>query len=482
MAGAPASAVRAGVMQAIVLCAPLLRRDYDPPTAIFAALLVLLAQNPWAVRDVGLQLSFASTAGIVLFAGRLYRALTDHRRLQRWLRPKTPLRWLLRAMLTALCCTLSSMVFALPITAVQFGEISLAAPVVNVLVLWLLSIVFCGAMLTALLALALPAAAAIPAAVLSWPVRLVQLVAHGAAKVPFAALYPENGYLTAAAVFLYALVLLLALWPGTVRLRHALAAAVVVTGCCMALSCADAALPASSFAMLDVGQGQCLVSRTGGSVTVIDCGGAEDASGETAARYLLARGMPRVDRLILTHFDADHCNGVRQLLRRVQVDTLYIPELSPSSRLRTQILLAAAEAGTSIRYVTQDLVLPQEGGSLTIFAPTGEKDEENAGLCVLAACEKYDILITGDLIAQAEYRLLSLHTLPQAAVLVAGHHGAATSTSEALLRAVRPEAVFISAGADNRFGHPAAQTLARIRQSGAAVYRTDLSGTITIRG
>ena len=54
--------------------------------------------------------------------------------------------------------------------------------------------------------------------------------------------------------------------------------------------------------------------------------------------------------------------------------------------------------------------------------------------------------------------------------------------SEALLRAVRPEAVFISAGADNRFGHPAAQTLARIRQSGAAVYRTDLSGTITIRG
>lgn len=447
MAGAPASAVRAGVMQAIVLCAPLLRRDYDPPTAIFAALLVLLAQNPWAVRDVGLQLSFASTAGIVLFAGRLYRALTDHRRLQRWLRPKTPLRWLLRAMLTALCCTLSSTVFALPITAVQFGEISLAAPVVNVLVLWLLSIVFCGAMLTALLALALPAAAAIPAA-----------------------------------VFLYALVLLLALRPGTVRLWHALAAAVVVTGCCMALSCADAALPASSFAMLDVGQGQCLVSRTGGSVTVIDCGGAEDASGETAARYLLARGMPRVDRLILTHFDADHCNGVRQLLRRVQVDTLYIPELSPSSRLRTQILLAAAEAGTSIRYVTQDLVLPQEGGSLTIFAPTGEKDEENAGLCVLAACEKYDILITGDLTAQAEYRLLSLHTLPQAAVLVAGHHGAATSTSGALLRAVRPEAVFISAGADNRFGHPAAQTLARIRQSSAAVYRTDLSGTITIRG
>ena len=372
--------------------------------------------------------------------------------------------------------------FALPITALQFGTVSLAAPVVNVLALWMLSIVFCAGLLTALLALALPAAAGVCAWALSWPVRLVLLLVRSAAKLPFAALYLENGYLIAAAAFLYGLALLLALRPRAVRFWQAAAAAVLVTACCMGLSCADYALPEACFSMLDVGQGQCLVSRSGESVSVIDCGGQEDASGETAARFLLARGVTQVDRLILTHFDADHCNGVRQLLRRVQVDTLYIPELSPSSRLRTQILLAAAEGGTSIRYVTQDLVLPQAGGSLTIFAPTGEKDEENAGLCVLAACEKYDILITGDLTAQAEYRLLSLHTLPQAAVLVAGHHGAATSTSGALLRAVRPEAVFISAGADNRFGHPAAQTLARIRQSGAAVYRTDLSGTITIRG
>lgn len=62
--------------------------------------------------------------------------------------------------------------------------------------------------------------------------------------------------------------------------------------------------------------------------------------------------------------------------------------------------------------------------------------------------------MTGDLSEQAEYRLLSTHDLPHAAVLVAGHHGAATSTSEALLRAIRPEAVLISVGADNRFGHP----------------------------
>lgn len=234
--------------------------------------------------------------------------------------------------------------------------------------------------------------------------------------------------------------------------------------------------------MLDVGQGQCLVSRVGNDVTLIDCGGRADESGERAARYLLARGVYRVDRLVLTHFDADHCNGVQQLLRRVRVGTLYVPETQEGGALRAQLLLAAMDCGTQICTVQEDLTLPVLGGSVTIFAPVGGKADENDGLCVLAACEKYDILITGDLDEQAEYRLLSTHTLPRVTALVAGHHGAKTSTSDALLLAVQPQAVFISAGADNRFGHPGLQTLARIASAGAAVYRTDLQGNITVRG
>lgn len=89
MTGAPASAVRAGVMQALVLCAPLVRRENDPPTTICAALLVLLVQNPWSLLNVGLQLSFASTAGIVFFAGGLYRSLSENRLLAHLLRKKT---------------------------------------------------------------------------------------------------------------------------------------------------------------------------------------------------------------------------------------------------------------------------------------------------------------------------------------------------------------------------------------------------------
>lgn len=482
MTGAPASAVRAGVMQTMVLLAPLLRRESDPPTTICTALLCLLLQNPWAILDVGLQLSVASTAGIVLFAGGVYRRLEQQPLLQRLLRRRSPLSHVLRAMTTALSCTVSSMVFAMPVTCVWFGMVSLAAPVVNMLGLWLLSLVFSGGIAAALLTLLCAPLGAAAGWLLGWPVRIVLWLTHTAAKLPFAALYLENAHLIAAAVCLYALALAIALRPGRVRLAPALGAWLVLAAVCAGLSWLDYRLPAASFTMLDVGQGQCLVSRVGSDVTVVDCGGQADVSGETAARYLLARGVFRVDRLILTHFDADHCNGVQQLLQRVHVRTLYVPPTEADDAMRTQLLLAAMAAGTQVCTVQEDLTLPVFGGAVTVFAPVSGKADENDGLCVLASCEKYDILITGDLDEQAEYRLLSTHTLPQLTALVAGHHGAKTSTTAALLQQTQPRAVLISAGAGNRFGHPSLLALGRIAASGAHVYRTDEQGTITIRG
>ena len=91
------------------------------------------------------------------------------------------------------------------------------------------------------------------------------------------------------------------------------------------------------------------------------------------------------------------------------------------------------------------------------------------------------MLITGDLPRDSELALLSRYALPQAELLVAGHHGAATSTTWALLNRVRPESVVISVGADNPYGHPSPETLERLTAAGAAVYRTDQLGTIFFR-
>ena len=117
---------------------------------------------------------------------------------------------------------------------------------------------------------------------------------------------------------------------------------------------------------------------------------------------------------------------------------------------------------------------------MRLFAPVSAQNDNDSGVCCLASAGEYDILITGDLSKQAEYRLLARHALPDVELLVAGHHGARTSTSETLLELTQPETVLISVGADNRYGHPAAETLNTLEDFGAAVYCTDRQGTITV--
>ena len=125
----------------------------------------------------------------------------------------------------------------------------------------------------------------------------------------------------------HGLVILIAVRPEAVRKWEALAAAAVCFGVCLGCAAVEYRAAEFTFTMLDVGQGQCLVYRSGGRTMVVDCGGVPDEAGETAARYLQSRCVFRVDDLVLTHFDSDHVNGALQLLRREQVGTLWFPDV-----------------------------------------------------------------------------------------------------------------------------------------------------------
>lgn len=482
MTGAPASAVRAGVMQTLLLLAPLVQREDDPITSLSAAGLFLLLVNPWTLLDVGFQLSFASAAGILLFAGRFYRALAERRALRACLRRGGIGGQLAAVLVSSVSCSAASMTFALPLSAYYFGTVSLVAPLVNMLTLWAVSLIFTAGMLIALLALVWTGAAYGPAWLLSWLVRYVLLSARGFSKLPCAAIYPENFYMTAWCVLLYGAILFYALSP--VRPRFSVTAASLAAALCAALVCAYAQfhLPYFTFTALDVGQGQCLVYQRGTWTAVIDCGGSTWNAGEDAARYLQSYGEYRIEALILTHYDADHAGGAAQLIERQRVERVLLPRGVEASDLKETILAKAAERGTEVIFVDEDLLLSFDGGELRVFAPLSGKDSNDSGISVLASAGEYDMLITGDMTAKTELRLLTEKDIPQAELLVAGHHGARTSTSLALLSGLRPQTVLISVGEDNAYGHPSPQTLARIDAAGAEVYRTDMCGTITIRG
>ncbi len=117
--------------------------------------------------------------------------------------------------------------------------------------------------------------------------------------------------------------------------------------------------------------------------------------------------------------------------------------------------------------------------NLTLYPPLGGGTTNESALCVLCSVGDYDALITGDADAAVEAMLVKYFDLPDIELLLAGHHGARTSASEALLSAVKPETAVISCGY-NTYGHPSPETLERLERAGAAVYRTDQQGTITI--
>lgn len=476
MTGARPSAIRAAIMQAFLLMAPLLRREPDPPTSLGAALLTLTVHNPWCLADIGLQLSFLATAGILAFQPKLYG----------WFTARTPRRFRrLRDLLAGTtACTLSALSLTLPLTVLYFGTVSMLAVLSNLLLLPAITWTFYLGLPACLIGLKLPAVGRVLAAPVTLLLRYTAYLARGLARLPFAAVYPDTVYPVVWLVFFYGA----ALWLLLHRRRPGRARMLTVFGCSAILLCAalllawqDAGGRTFAFTALDVGQGQCLYCRSGAQNAAVDCGGSKgDDAGETLARRILSGGRTHLDCLILTHYDEDHTGGVRQLLYRIRVDHLLLPDRPDDSGTRAELEALAAEYGVSVTYVTGDLTLPFGAGTLSVFAPVTPEAGNDGSLSVLASFGDFDILTTGDMGQRAERLLLTLHPIPDLEVLVAGHHGSKSSTGEYLLRETAPELVVISVG-ENSYGHPAGDVLARIAASGAAALRTDEQGTITVR-
>ena len=119
--------------------------------------------------------------------------------------------------------------------------------------------------------------------------------------------------------------------------------------------------------------------------------------------------------------------------------------------------------------------------TLTVFPPVGEGDINEQGLSVLGSAGSFDVLITGDMKGNTERALIREHPIPDIEVLVVGHHGSKYSSHPDFLAAVKPEIAVISVG-DNSYGHPTPEAIERLEAAGAAVYRTDEEGNITIHG
>lgn len=230
---------------------------------------------------------------------------------------------------------------------------------------------------------------------------------------------------------------------------------------------------------LDVGQADAAILQCGDQVMMID--GGNSADGSLIYTYLSETlGIRHIDYMVATHAHEDHIGGLSSALNACTVGTVYSPVTSYSSK----------QFSSLTKYVQQQgkrLTVPRVGDTLSLgdatvqFLSPAKKygDTNNTSIVVRVVHGSNTFLFTGDAEWEAEHDMVSSGYDLSAKVLKVGHHGSDTSSSYVFLREVMPQHAVISCGAGNSYGHPSAEILSRLRDIGAAVYRTDLQGTIT---
>lgn len=478
LTGLSPSVARACVMQLFLLSAPLFRRSSDPLTSLAAALTVILLVNPYAVGSVSLQLSFAATLGMVLLSGRLYKSFTG------WYRGRNrAVRVALSFPAANLAATLGALVFTAPLTAYYFNLLSLVAPLAGLLAVPAAGYAFMSAFVSALLGLVWTPLGHLAGYVPLLLVKYILWAAHLLLAVPYHAVYFTNVYLRVWLLYVYAAFLGCAVTPDGKR-KYALASALTVLtlAACLWLNSRWQQYGAFRAAVLDVGQGESVALCSGSEAALVDCGSSNSYvdAGSVAADALQSAGIRRLSAVIVTHYHADHTNGLTEVLTRLPVDTLYLPDIEDEYGVRDRLVSLAAHQGADVVFVTEPTRIALGEAVLTVYPPlltTGDLNEQ--GLTALATAGDFDLLITGDMAGQTEQLLAQTYPLPDVEVLVVSHHGSRYSSDESFLRAITPDNAVISVG-DNRYGHPAEETLRRLQAVGATVWRTDQQGSIRI--
>lgn len=476
VSGFSPSIMRASVMQLLMLLALLFKKEYDPPTGLAFAAIVMLLVNPLVITSVGFQLSVASVAGILLFSGRISGWLMDARRLGRFGKKGKKLCSRLAASVSV---SLGAMLTTTPLAAFYFGTVSIISPVTNLLCLPMVTALFCGIVAACILGSIWMPLGAMTAWAFAWVARLILGIAHLLAAFPLAAVYTQSIYIVAWLIFAY---VLLAIFLLSRERRPLVLASCAALSLCLALlaSWTEPLLDDYRVTVLNVGQGQCVLLQSGGRTYMVDCGGSyEDDAADAAAATLLSQGITQLDGLILTHYDADHAGGAAYLTSRVPAKVLVLPEGEDAKDLEAQLL--ANFKGEVIRG-DRDLQITWGDAVITVFASKYFGNSNESSLCVLFQEEECDILITGDRGILGETILLHEASIPELDVLIVGHHGSSGSTGEDLLAATKPKQAVISVGANNPYRHPSKATLERLEAAGCRVRRTDLEGTIIIRG
>lgn len=490
--GAP-SVIRAAMMGVAYLFATrMLGRPALAVASLFVASFMMTLADPMALWDIGFQLSFAATMGLVLFAGP-WTTWTKQRLAGG---SDSPARWGGANLLAdVLVVTLAAQILTLPLLLFHFGRLSLISLPANLLVLPVQPAVMVTGGVTLLSGMIwLPLGRL--AGIVAWPfLAYTTGVIELLAQVPRAAIPFQLS--ARGLVWIYvAIAMLVGLVTLTKRRRASsitktrvtaipvgMAALVLIGMITIAFSVARLPDGRLHVVFLDVGQGDATFIQTpAGHQLLIDGGRYPSVLLEELGRHM-AFWDRTIDIVIATHPDDDHIAGLVDVVERYRVGQLLTNGADASDIPAFEALLSASSGRATAVHPAQagEALELGDGVRLEILHPppgfhTDSRNEES--LVMRLTYGQYAIMMAGDAGTAAEAELMTTAGTLTADVLKAGHHGANTSSSEPFLAAVQPQIIVISAGEDNSYGHPHPAMLERVAAIGATVLRTDELGTI----
>ncbi len=236
------------------------------------------------------------------------------------------------------------------------------------------------------------------------------------------------------------------------------------------------------FHFIDVGQGDSTLIRTPSGDILVDAG--ENSAERDLKNYLDICGVETIEYAVFTHPDSDHIGGADMVLKEYKVNNVIMSDADGDSAVFRRLEDAIAEEGCPVYYA-----LPGETYSLgelemLILSPDpsiAALDSNNSSLVIKVSFKDTSAMLTGDAEAAAEKFMLNTFSsaVLDCDLLKLGHHGSESSSGEEWLAALTPDIAVISCGKDNSYGHPHAQTIARVKPyAGESIYRTDKQGTL----
>ncbi len=466
--GASVPVVRSAIATGLLFGGVVIGRRPDARAALALAAIGILAVDPGSLTDVSFQLSFASVAGLLALAGPLQRALPVRPDLARW-RGRV-----LAAVLSGACASAAATLATAPLLALHFRRLSTLAIPAN-----MVGLPFASA-LTVLAAIAFLSSAAAPAAA---PLLLLACRPFATAflRVNDAFAWPpvavvavaSPGWALVAASYTLGAGALLARGRRRLVLAVAAAAAIAVPG--PARHAAARARGDLEIVFLSVGQGDCTILRLpDGSAVVVDAGGDPAGRRDPGARdvlpFLLDMGVRRISAVFVSHPHPDHLQGLPAVVAGLPVDHVFASHDRGDAAARA----AFARMPEATTLAAGDEVVLSGVRFRVLGPPAGDRRlvENDASLVLHVTWGETSLLLPGDVEAAGE-SALAAGGIPRVDVVKAPHHGSRTSSGRGLVSATAPRWVVFPVGAGNRYGFPHAETVARWRETGAELLRTD---------